>query len=530
MKVFYRILAILLVMLSVFSFVACSGKRKTNTSDSNPTNEPVPSESAEPTETPPCEGAYFNGETVKFFVNVGQDRSAERSIAIGEDDDPTYEVNVMTNERNKLVEEALNVKIELAGTCSMQGADDVLKPILQSHIYTYDVVCLYQYFDLGLALGDTVGSFYNYSNMLADVTNYINLDAKYWSQAVYNTLSLNDTGFFLTGDLAQSYVGAIYVSYVNARLWNEYAEKISTLENNPKGYTSIYDIVNNGYWTLDLWMELADMAYIDSNSNDKKDYTDQAGLISYDNDINNLTPNMLACGSGIIYSKLDEVGKPVINIYNQKNLAFAEKLYQLYVESDTVSFTMPKNEDGDTMHIMEIFANCNALLATSKLDSAEYYLSDMKDDFYVMPLPMFDHDQYDPESASRGYKTQLHDSLTQFAICKDIGDERIPVVTATMELMAFYSKQLVTPAYYDKAIKDRYTRSPQDAAIVDMIREGVYTDFATAWSSRLGNITWHFRNNYDSRNRAAELKKLGGTASYQMKTLMKELEEAFWVE
>ena len=533
MKTFCRIICCLLIAVMALSFVACTGGEKTKA----PVNSNKPSDntstSGEEGPTPPAINETFGGTTIKFFINGGEDGTSLqcRSIVVSENDDPTYEVNVQTTERNRIVEETLDVKIELAGTCNMQAANEVLKPILQSHVYTYDVVGLYQYFDLGLALGDTVGSFYNYCNMPEGVTNYINLDASYWSKSLFDTLTLNNTGFFLTGDLCQNYAGTMFVSFVNSRLWNEFSNKIAELPNNPKGYKSIYDIVKNGYWTLDLWMDLSQMAYQDLNRNDERDYQDQAGLMTYDQQPNNIMADMLAAGSNVHYSRLDESGRPVMAVNTPANVAFAGKLYQLLVESSavTIPWISGENED-DKTYIMDFFAQGNTLLTVNTLVCAEHYLADMKDDFYVMPLPMFDTKQFDADSESLGYTTQIGDSVSQYAICKDIGEERIPAVTATMELMAFYSEQMVTPAFYDKALKDRYTRNPEDAAIIDMTKAGVYTDFSTAWSNHLDDITWYFRQNYASRNYAQDLKKKSGKCSVSMTTLLEKLEEAYFVE
>ena len=435
----------------------------------------------------------FDGETIRFFVNGGEGSTLVRSIVIGEEDDPDYEVNRRITARNEKVENELGVTIELTETKGMQETYGYLRPILASKIYAYDVYALYQFFDLGLALGGTAGSFYNYLNM--PLGSYLNVDAAYWNKALFETLSCNNSAYFITGDLCLGNAGTMFVSYVNATMWDRYKDEIAHLTNNPEGYTSVYDIVKNGYWTMDLWCELSAMPYMDVNRNDQIDYEDTLGLIVYNEQLNCIMTDMFAAGAGVTYSKRDPDGTPSIAIDTPYNLAFLEKLYTLLCESKAARIPW-LNGDDDDIYIMEIFAQGNVLLTVNTLACAEEYLADMTDNYYIMPLPMFDRAQFDENSPSLGYKTQLGDSVSQYAIAAAAGDDRIPAITATMELMAYYSMTDVTPAVYDEALKGRYIGSQADAEIIDLIRAGIYADFATVWSNKLDNVTWFARTNY----------------------------------
>ena len=531
-----RILALLLSALMLLAVVACTGNdgKKTEAPKTNgetasqPTAEQKTTEQQQQESDKPDIKESFEGETIKFFVNGGEGSVHVRSIVLGEEDDPDYEVNAKVKERNDKVENELGVTIELTEHKGMQEAFDFLQPILASKIYTYDVLALYQYFDLGLALGDTVGSFYNYLNMPEG--SYINLDAPYWNHNLFNTLAYKNTAFFLTGDITQTTVSAMFVAYVNAKMWDQYKDTIATLQNNPNGYTSIYDIVNNGYWTMDLWCELCAMPYEDTNANDKVDMGDKLGLMLYDEDINSMMIDMFAAGAGMTYSTFDSDGKPVIAINTPSNVKFLEKLYTLTCESKAARIPYPYN-DSEWGGLMKVFSEGNILMLLDTLGAAEESLADMTDDYYIMPLPMFDHDQFKPGDPTLGYKTQLADGVSQFAICTAAGDDRIPAITATMELMSYYSMKLVTPAYYDKALKERYTRNLEDAAMIDMIHEGIYADFAVAWSGSLDNITWFYRYHYTEQNKIARnLKQEQDKKTRKMNNLLVAIEEAFYVE
>ena len=532
-----KIIALLAAVLMLLPLAACTKPAASSDAESKK-EATATATAAASTETKPAEGSdkpvineTFGGEDIRFFVN-GSDGSLNlRSIVIGENDDPDYEVNAKVKERNDLVENELDVHIVLSEHKGMMDSAEFLRPILSSKLDTYDILALYQYFDLGLALGDTVGSFYNYLNMPEG--SYINVEAPYWNKSLFETLEYKNVAFFITGDISQSTTGTMFVSYVNATMWDQYKDTIATLKNNPNGYTSIYDIVKNGYWTMDLWCELSAMPYEDLNNDDKVNYGDRLGLVVYSEMTDCNMTDFFAAGADVHYSTYDSNGTPVITINNEKNVAFFEKLYTLFCESKAaqIPWNFTTTADGEDPYIMDAFAEGNILLTVNQLCYAEESLADMTDDYYIMPVPLFDHDQFDASSPSLGYKTQLFDSVSQFAICTAAGDDRIPAITATMELMGYYSMKLVTPAYYDKALKERYTRNLEDAQIIDMIHAGIYADFAVLWSNKLDNVTWFARNNHTNLSKIARLlKQEQDKKARKLSSLLTQLEEAFYVE
>ncbi|MBQ8911839.1 MAG: hypothetical protein IJY89_04655 [Clostridia bacterium] len=437
----------------------------------------------------------FDGETVKFYVNGKGLQS--RSIDIGEDDDPTHMVNVAVKKRNEQVEKELGVDIVLATVGSMQESLTHLQPILASEAYVYDVVMLNRYFDMGLAVGDTVGSFYNLCDLSKDFTSYLNLEASYWDRSSFKELTYKGINYFITGDLSLYHSGGMYVSFFNADMWAKYADRIKTLEHSG-GYSDIYDIVKNGYWTLDLWMELTKLCYKDDG--DKlQDSKDRCGLMIYEQNLNCTTVDALMAGSGVRFADKDSYGHPTVEIYTDENVAFYNKLYTLFCQSDTVIIPWVNDPgDGSVKLIMEIFAKGNVLLNVGVLAQAEKYLSDTKDDFLILPLPLFDHSRFDKASPSLGYTTRHSDDVSQIAICTAIGNDKLPAVTATLDLMAYYSEKWVTPAH--RQVVQSENREATDE-MLDLIEAGIYTDFVFAWSHSLSDTNWQLRQHYTEHSK-----------------------------
>ncbi|MBQ9130528.1 MAG: hypothetical protein IJX59_07195 [Clostridia bacterium] len=496
--VFLKFSAILLAGLMLLPLLAACNKPLSGSTPADSASTGGQPSFTEEEEGKPVINERFDGQTVNFYVTGAGLNS--RSIDIGEGDDPTYSVNVQVKKRNEQVEKELGVDIVLKEVDGMSSFPFPLTPILASGVYTYDVLSLYQYFDLGYALDEqSRGCFYDLNDLPEGVTSYLNPNASYWSKVLYEGLDYKDTAFFITGDLNQSYLGTMFVSYVNTRLWEEYKDEIANLEHSG-GYCDPYEIVKKGYWTMDLLIELANLVYEDDG--DKvKNYTDQAGFMTYDQQLNNIMVDMLLAGCGIRHSSIRADGTPDITINTPENKAIYEKLYKLLCESGTVTIPWLHSESEDeTLYILDVFAAGKVLVNVNILAGAEEYLADMKDGFTVLPLPMLDRAQFDESSPSLGYASQTGDSVSQYAICKAIGDEKLPCVTATLELMAYYSEKWVTPAYYQAGL-GKLSTDLRVREMLELTRAGLYTDFALIWSSRLDNVVWQWRQHFTEKDK-----------------------------
>ena len=511
MKNALKLVALLLaIMMVAVPLVACE-KDPGKTSEKTSSN--VNPDSDEP--NVPTDGR-FEGETIRFFVNAGDsevestdDSLQLRSIYVDENADPGYNVNQAVKNRNQIVQDKLGVTIEVVDTCGMQAAVEALQPILLAGSDDFDVFAAYQYFDMVLALGETAGTFLNYKK-IADDEMFIDPTKPYWDGECFEELAYKGAAYWITGDLSQTWVSTMFVSFVNANRWAEYADTIQKLT----GYTDIYDVVYNGKWTLDLWSQLCQEVYVDTNSDDKIDYHDTIGYLSYDEQLNNIMVDGLAAGSHITYSEVVD-GVPQINFYNDHSIEFAESLYKLYKESKAC--TIPWDDD---YYLMEMFTWGNILMVVQNLAAAEAYLGDMQDDYYIVPVPKLNE-------AQDNYYTTIGDCVSQYGIpvtCPHVG-----ATTATMELMGYYSKKLVTPEYYHVALKERYTRDEKAAPMIDFIHDTTYSDFAMLWSNKLGNVTWFFRTNITKRfASAAKQNQKKWTTS--LSKLLTELENSTYIE
>ena len=513
MTISRKLIALFLALVMVaLPLVACEKPEPDEPTSGTSAASDLPSGGEDLPDIP--EDLKFEGTPIRFFINAGDSNATSdeslqlRSIMIDEEADMAYGINKAVVTRNQTVEDRLGVKIEVAATCGMQEAVADLQPILLGGSDEYDVISGYQYFDLGIALGETAGTLLNY-NKIADEDMYIDPTKPYWDTDCFNELAYKGAAYWITGDLSQNWVSTMFVTFVNANLWKQYEEAIKSLT----GYTDIYELVYAGKWTLDLFIELSRQVYVDVNHNDKVDHEDIVGFAAYQPCLDNSFVDGLAAGSHITYStKVD--GVPQLDFFNDHSVLFADKLSQLFNESSAGIFLE------DDRWLMEYFAEGNILLCVTGLNNSEQYLADMKDDFYVVPAPKLNEEQ-------DSYYTQIYDSVSQYAIPTSC--THVPATTATLELLGYYSKKLVTPEYYDIALKERYTRDEKAAAMIDFIHDTVYSDFCVLWSEKLGGTTWFFRQN-TSKRFASLAKQKQKQWTNTLAKLLTSLEDSTYIE
>lgn len=480
-KLLALLLAVMMVMPMLMACGGDPGETSGKTSETSSASD-VPSQKSEYAELP--EGLRFdeNGEPTEMRFIVADDiglgfNLAGRSICVDEDADVADTVNSAIVRRNQTVEDKLGVKITLLDTVGLMDMAKTIQPSLLGGSDDYDIIGAYQYYAPMLTIGENAGFMINY-NALTEEDNYLDFSKPYWNEDLFNEMSYKGAGYFVTGDLCLSYIGGMYVTFVNERIWNLYAEKIKELT----GFTDVYEMVNAGKWTIDVMTELTKTAWIDENQNDKVDEGDQAGYMMVYGDSN---IDGLYAGCGIKYTEWVD-GEPTMAAYTERNLEIASKLYTLYYET-------PVLNDGDSEnYLMQDWAEGNCLFITTRLYNSELYLRDMTDNYYIIPCPKLNEEQED-------YCTTLHDGFNLY--CIPFTNSKLAATTATLELMGSESYRTVTPAYYETALKTKYTRGDVDkaSAMIDRIHDSVSMDFVALYTQQIGGVTLFFRDNLTKR-------------------------------
>ena len=442
------------------------------------------------------EGLDFGGEVITIvYVEGGNGTFTARSLGIDELTGDAVDEKVF--QRNENVKAMLNVELDpFEGATGFGELSGAINSSLAASSGEYSIIAGYQYFDIGLA---AEGYLINLNNLASEAyqADYMRLDAPYWAGNYNEAISYNGSSYWVTGDLALRFLGGMYCTFVNGEIYDSVLAPT---------YGSIYDIVKNNDWTLDTVNEMISKVYDDTNGNDETDEEDRLGFVLE----TSMDPiDGMAFGSAVTFSYKTEDG---IDMYlnNKRTIEFGEKMSKII---DNDGFFAPVGNDSHNQ--MDLFASGNVCFTVASVFHSEVGLREMEH-FYIVPVPMLNKDQ-------GTYSSGVHDGCTIFGIPYDAPN--VAASAATLEALAGESRRLVTPEYYDSALKFKYTRDDQAAEMIDLMRDCAYVDFAAAWSEDINNCCHFFRNNSGKLNAiSSPLKKTQDSWETSLDALLEKLD------
>ncbi|MHB1153126.1 MAG: hypothetical protein ACYCWE_19550 [Eubacteriales bacterium] len=388
-------------------------------------------------------------------------------------------VNDAIYARNLAVEERFHIKFDYAmmdGTwTNMVAFKNAIKSVVQAGDDSYDLI------EGNCAISDLLGNgfFLNWNDM-----SFIDFSQPWWAQSSQRELNIGGSLEFIVGDYTLMLWEGLLVLYFNKQL-------VTDLNiDNP------YHIVKDGKWTIDKLAEISREITQDLNGDSLFDSSDLYGLITT---TGNCIDNFWI-SSDMPITVMDEDNFPVFNLPIQidRALSVSEKVFNLV--TGTGVYAIDEGKLADTLQPM--FMADQGLFFTDFLDSSEVYRT-METDFGIIPYPKYDENQEKYETFSKtGYGT--------FAIPSVVSDgEMSAIITAALNAESY---KKVVPAYYDVALKTKYSRDDESAEMLDIIRKGFDMDFACVC---LDYTKWVFlemrymvqANNFNMASRIAKLEK-----------------------
>lgn len=427
----------------------------------------------------------FGGETVRILSRDGT--WIDMEFGSGEETGDVVDDALFA--RNRSVEEKLNVKLELLTEKAGYNYTDTYKKVLVAGEDAYDIIQAYH--SQGIALSHQ-GVFVNLKEM-----PYLDFE-KPWHDVDYNeAIAVTpDVWYFLQGDFCQ---GSLH--HISAMVYNK-----KHYENLYGDGDGLYDIVLDGTWTHDKMAKMCTDVYQDLNGNSAVEVDDLLGCI--------VGPTAMidhyAYTSGFSLEERDPDGLPVLVVDQSRNVQIMESLNKLFHE--TTGFIT--KESITVEDALAKFNEGSMLFFGMRLYITEE-LRDMKDPYGVIPYPKVDENQ-------PGYVSIVHNSSTLTAVPLTVPADRYERVGAALEALYAESYRKVTPAYYDVALKVKYTQDEQSGQIIDMIRDSMTTDFFYCNSNSLNSVGTIFRTllNKPNGNYMSSFAKMKDNVNLRLKMLI----------
>ncbi len=487
-KIISLLLAAVTLATTAACFASCADQKENsgNTGEVKPTLEHL-------------EGLDFGGEEVNFII-AGADGDYYNQRSIYVDEESGDAVDNAIYERNEKVQSMLNVEIVALAEAN-DSITNQAKNVLLSGSDEYDIIAARQYDDIQLALEGVVHDLNTLPELGAD---YIKWQNEYWASSYIDALTFGNKNYWLAGDLCLRFSGGLYCMFVNTRHYND------ILANK---YGSIYDIVRDKKWTYDMLMEMAKLSMLDESGDDEMnvDEGDRAGLLLTICD----NINGMAISSGVVFTDYSS-GQPAnaMKTTNAVLTSFMEKCHAL-TQAEGV-----QHYGAGAVTYEEAFghfASGEAVFVSGRINNAEMYLREMEDDYYVIPCPMLNEEQ-------GAYYAGVHDSSNIYGI--SAGSSKVPAAAATLEALAYESYYEIRPIYYDSFLKFKYTRDDEAAEMIDLMHDGVYTDFVFIWqfSDEMDKLGFFLRDTVLNKNWSSSLKKRQDKWDTGLESILEQIE------
>lgn len=459
MKSFIKLSALLLALLtSISCFAACGDDAEDTTFPTVNNDGNTDQYGRDIIEDSIPKDLRFDGETVTFFT-----RSDNEDWKIEMDTETTTNdtVNDAIFYRNTTVEQRLGITIDQISQPGGWDAHTAWLQNLRNAVLTKsgDYDCAAVYASQGSALA-TEGIYYNVKEL-----EYLDLQKPWWNQSLLTDLELFDTIYFLGGNIAISQISRAGFMVFNKTIFKEYFKDVN-----------VYELVDNYEWTVDKLYELSSQVHADTNMSGVVDDGDLVGLVDYGKVLSGWIDLWMAA-LGVDITLKDDEGYPYIALYNERTIDAFEKLQRLNISNPgALDFNSPRTES--------TFINGNVLFFSTFLGACEEFRN-MTTPYGALPLPMYDEDQ----GHYATYPQNACSLITVLSTCQNTD-----LVGATLELMAAESYRQVTPEYYSKCLKGKYSRNADDARMYDKIVEGIKLDFGFIYATQsIGGVNNLFR-------------------------------------
>jgi len=331
-------------------------------------------------------------QTIAFFNPWTDDK------AVYGDAESTDIIYSRIYERNLSVQERLSVKLEFvdSGATTWQDCSEVLKREIQAMSTAWEAV---------FAANNMViqQKLFNYFHNLTD-SEYIDIDERWWYTDAIEELAVDNFNYrFLYGDISIETLGKTGAMYYNKEAYEAYLSP-------NKDPDELYFEVLEGKWIFEDFARLVKKSRIErggDGSNDVYGYS----LFGTGEEI-----RFFQEAAGVTMYYRDSHGMPVLDLMNDKSVAFTNEMYSLLYENEGAYIFYPGLGGGPREEHKYDFANGKVIFLLGNLNTAiSDTMREMKADFGILPYPKWDEEQEE-------YRSLLHNSTTLVAapVCADI--------------------------------------------------------------------------------------------------------------
>ncbi|MBE6640960.1 MAG: extracellular solute-binding protein [Ruminococcaceae bacterium] len=292
---------------------------------------------------------------------------------------------------------------------------------------------------------------------LYDLMELDNLDPSkpWWDQTVVKDSTIAGSLYFASGDISTLVNDFVCCIAFNKEMFKEAIGQDTQV---------LYQLVDNGEWTLDKLNEYSAYVSEDLNNDEVLDSRDKYGLTVWDSRV-----IATVHGSGGKVVSLDEDGYLTLTLNTERNMTGVSKFIEICMHDYVLNMVgMKGGVDWKT-----IFINKQALFTMSSFNSLDYFRN-LDTDYGILPQPKSFADQ-------ESYYSSIVSTHACFFAVPTL-QEDAGRTGAIAELLGYLGKSTLTPAYYDKTLNGTHIRDEESAGSIKICFDTKVVDLGDYFS------------------------------------------------
>lgn len=370
-----------------------------------------------------------------FRVRTIENINVHSYINVEETSGDVYDDALFT--RNRAIEERFNIRIT-----ETIAPDDASK--FKTVILSGDDA-----FEMG-TLRCTDALTWWEDNLIYNISElpYLDLTKPYWAGKLNQSITIGGNQYTAIGAYDINVLDLTFALLFNKSMISDF------------DFESPYTLVNEGRWTMDAMLSMMTEVLADINGDGTMDENDRWGYLG---DPRMVLPGFWI-GAGEMSILKNDKDQPYINMTSDRFVNVFNRTFEIVYDEETRYKTKVIDADVPSEHI-KIFSEGRALFMDTSLFFIES-LRDMESDFGIIPYPKFDEAQTEYYSRVSYYWANVVPTT----------NTHLEMTGAILEAFNSYSARYVVPAYYDIALKTKYSRDEESVAMLDLIFENRVVD------------------------------------------------------
>lgn len=329
---------------------------------------------------------------------------------------------------------------------------------------------------------------------------YLDLSKSWWDATVVRDLTISDSIYYVCGDIITTVDDYMYATIFNKEMYKQYV----------KDDTDVYQLVNDGKWTLDQLLRLSKLVSEDLNGDDKLDGNDKFGLMTW---YDELYASVQASGGRI--AKVNEDGYIELTIQNERNFEVMRKYMELENSPSTINFQNTEKLAGNPWP--SIFTDGKAMFFMTIFNEISRF-RDMETDYGILPNPKFNEEQ-------EGWFCTFSAGLASFMAIPGY-QENIERTGIIVELLGYEAVDTIKPGYYEKTLNGQYVKDEESIDSLTIILDNKWVDVGHYY--RIGGLNtalYRVAKSGNAGSFASEYESLREQAMNQINEINKGFDE-----